>query len=374
LALNGINNRGVINDGLAVSDVSLKSERIDPQKCASERDKGMLSSGVYFILSFSGAEAVKTLDAVGFSNRLSRSVCFTFLLLALCHVLNAQAEPIRIFMWEATLESGGPFYLLGSLHYANRNCYPLPVEVERAYADSTVLAVELDLTRPEAEDVAEWLGRYRGSHDLSNDVPAPLIEQVKQVARDKSWDIERISKSRPWVVAAMITSEDFVSHGYSRDFGMDLYFIRAAKRDRKRVYELESLRGQFDLFNGLTTADQTFLLLESIEAVRSGDNIATLDRMINAWLRGDASTFRQLTEEALTKAPTPLELGHSMYGVRNERMVQRIEALVRSGQRPFVVVGASHVAGPDSIVDKLRERGFDIRQVGAEPIPPGELR
>ena len=285
--------------------------------------------------------------------------------------VRAVADPIKLFLWRAQAEYGHPTYIFGSLHYATQVCYPLQKEIEATYMSATAVAVEVDLTKPEVAEVAEWLGRYRRGGHLDQEVPQPLLGDLEQLAERYGWDWKSVSANRPWVVASMVSSADFEEMGYLRELGTDLYFSRAARRDHKRIVELESVRQQFDLFNRLPLPTQLFLLQDSIDAVKSGDNSATLSKMIDAWRLGDAEAFAVLVEASVANAPDPGDLAGKIYGERNRRMAQRIDALVQSGERLFVVVGAAHLAGPDSLLEVLRGRGFRVEQVSV-PSPASD--
>jgi uncharacterized protein YbaP (TraB family) len=291
--------------------------------------------------------------------------------------VRAIAEAVKLFLWRAQAEYGHPTYLFGSLHYATQACYPLQGEIEATYMGATAVAVEVDLTKPEVAEVAEWLGRYRRGGHLEREVPQPLLSDLEQFAKRHGWDWKSVSANRPWVVASMISAADFQTMGYQRELGTDLYFSRAAQRDRKRIVELESVRQQYDLFNRLPLETQLFLLQDSMDAVKSGDNSMTLHQMIDAWRVGDAETFAALVEASLANAADPVDLAGKIYGQRNRRMAERIDALVQTGERLFVVVGAAHLAGPDSLLEVLRAKGFRVEQVSvpspmeAVEQPPG---
>ncbi len=287
-------------------------------------------------------------------------------------------EPSKLFLWRAQAEYGHPTYLFGSLHYATQACYPLQKEIEASYAGASAVAVEIDLTKPEVAEVAEWLGRYRRGGRLARDVPQPLLSDLEKFAKHHGWDWESVSANRPWVVASMVSAADFQATGYQRELGTDLYFTRAAQRDHKRIVELESVRQQYDLFNRLPLQTQLFLLQDSMDAVKSGDNSMTLQKMIDAWRAGDAEAFAALVETSVANAADPADLAGRIFGERNRRMAQRIETLVQGGERLFVVVGAAHLAGPDSLLEALRAKGFRVEQVSvpspsADPLPEPQV-
>ncbi|APV49470.1 hypothetical protein BWI17_07115 [Betaproteobacteria bacterium GR16-43] len=52
---------------------------------------------------------------------------------------------------------------------------------------------------------------------------------------------------------------------------------------------------------------------------------------------------------------------------RNPFMAERIDAIVKNGKRPFVVVGAMHLSGPASILSELEKKGYKVRRLDADP-------
>src|SRR5689334_20672575 len=66
----------------------------------------------------------------------------------------AQPKPRRFLMWKATSPSA-TVYLVGSIHVGNSGMYPLPKEVESAFAAAKVLAVEINIKNA---DQAKMIG------------------------------------------------------------------------------------------------------------------------------------------------------------------------------------------------------------------------
>jgi uncharacterized protein YbaP (TraB family) len=47
---------------------------------------------------------------------------------------------------------------------------------------------------------------------------------------------------------------------------------------------------------------------------------------------------------------------------RNKNWVQQIEGAMRNNKNFLFVVGAGHLVGPESVVDMLKERGYQVKQ------------
>src|SRR5215210_7043733 len=92
-----------------------------------------------------------------------------------------QAKTDRLFLWRVSSKVN-TVYLLGSIHVATEDFYPLPDEVESAWKESKVLVVEVDLTKVDAGDMQAALvdrGMYEGNDSLARHVPKATLEKVR---------------------------------------------------------------------------------------------------------------------------------------------------------------------------------------------------
>ena len=71
---------------------------------------------------------------------------------------------------------------------------------------------------------------------------------------------------------------------------------------------------------------------------------------------GDA---REAALGALVESP---ELYERLLVERNRNWVEPVEACIKEKTACFVVVGAAHLVGPDSLVALLRKKGHNVEQ------------
>ena len=79
-----------------------------------------------------------------------------------------------------------------------------------------------------------------------------------------------------------------------------------------------------------------------------------------AWKRGDQSVFVRMLDQLKAASPDTYRM---MFTERNERWADWIRARTQTPGTVFVAVGAGHLAGRDSLLVKLAERGLPSQRV-----------
>src|SRR5262245_60395437 len=97
--------------------------------------------------------------------RRFRILSVWILLLALLGAAHAQSalqpqpKPRCFLMWKATSPTG-TVYLVGSIHVGDSSMYPLPQQVEAAFAAAKVLAVEINIKNTDQAKTMELVEKY----------------------------------------------------------------------------------------------------------------------------------------------------------------------------------------------------------------------
>jgi uncharacterized protein YbaP (TraB family) len=279
-------------------------------------------------------------------------------LLLLCHAL-ALAEPTRALLWE--IKSGqNKGYLLGSIHVAKADFYPLPESVNRAFEQAGVLAVEVDTTDPQLGQKMAPLITWGEGDQLEKHLSSETWGQLKSMLGD---NVAQFQPLKPAMAASALMINAFAQAGYSPADGIDLHFMQRAKAMQKPLVELESIEFQARLLGSISDADGDAMLRQTIESMKNGEARAEIEQMVASWRAGDASALGKLLQESADKDPGSKKLHALLFDQRNGGMAQKIAKLVQNGKKPFVVVGAGHMAGNNNILIILKNQGFQIRQV-----------
>lgn len=272
-----------------------------------------------------------------------------------------EAAPSHVFSWRARV-GASDVHLLGSVHVARRELYPLDARIDAAFEASDVLMLELDLNE------ANKLAAAQRMMELAQ---LPPGVRLRDVVAPSTWDLlvqtekrEQVTLLglrgfRPWFVALTLTTQALERQGFSAEQGIDEHFRRRAS-GRKRIEALETVDEQLQLFSGLSAETEELMLAQTVREL--GEYGAQLDAAFEAWRRGDAPALEALLVEPMRREyPALFE---QLFTARNHRMLDRL--LAATAARPgryFVVVGAGHLLGDTGLVDLLAQRGIVVAQL-----------
>ncbi|HYX47498.1 MAG TPA: TraB/GumN family protein [Sphingomicrobium sp.] len=228
-------------------------------------------------------------------------------------------------------------YLFGTFHALDGNPQWFDRGVRDAFEQSNELVLETLL--PEGPNAAEQLKEAMG-HGPATKPSASFLATTKMA----------ISASR--------------AQGMQVDNGADMVLRHAAEAEGKDVEQLETLQFQLNMFNHLSAAapqvPATARAGQPVGAQPMQDMSQTMADLQSAWKRGDQSVFVQMLDLLRTGAPDTYRL---MFTERNARWADWIAARLQTPGTVFVAVGAGHLAGKDSVLVRLAEKGIPSQRV-----------
>ncbi len=265
-----------------------------------------------------------------------------------------------LLAWRA--ESGNAVaYLVGSVHVARPDIYPLDSRLEAAFERSGALVLEIAASDAERAQMARRMlaaGRASPSRQLPDMVSAQTLELLEGAAKARGYAVEPLLAMQPWFVAISLTTQELSREGFVPQWGIDEHFRRKAQGS-KRIIGLETVQEQLDLLSGLEEDTQEVLLRWTlIELEQAGSQ---LEQAFVLWKRGDASGLDRLMLEPLRGQHPDLFARVFLY--RNHRMAETVVGLLDQGGTYFVVVGAGHLIGRSGVVDLLARRGIVPQQL-----------
>lgn len=288
----------------------------------------------------------------------------SWLLLAACaHGGVEHPEGHKSFLWKAQSPTG-TVYLLGSIHFARKDLYPLSRPIEQAFKESDVLITEARIDQVNQRDMHQLIFKYAlypPNQRLRDNLSEETYEMTRARLEKYGIPIIQFEPFKPWFLALNLSSLALRDLGFDPDYGIDRYFIEKAAESDKEIDSLETVEFQMELFSQFESEDQeqflkyTLVNLEALEGL--------MDDLVRSWSTGDTEGVLAILTQGLDENPEMVPYYEEFIGQRNEAMTERIRGLLAEKRTCFVVVGAGHLVGSDGIVQRLREAGYAVEQL-----------
>ena len=269
---------------------------------------------------------------------------------------------IKSFLWEVKSKTGVA-YLFGTIHVGKRAFYPLPPQVEAALKQSQRLVVEADISNTDGLANIDEIINYQAPDSLDKHIPTPLFERLKTQLARLQIPVEAVKLMKPFLIGGFLSIAEFSKLGYDMNFGVDGYLIGKAKEDNKAILELESQAGQLKMLNDMSPQLQEAFLENAISTLESGKAPERVTGMVNAWQSGDVNLMQAVAKAANKDARLAQQLDEVLLYSRHEAMLKKIEGYLAGNVPHFVAVGSLHLVGPRGLVEMLKARGFEVRQL-----------
>jgi uncharacterized protein YbaP (TraB family) len=254
---------------------------------------------------------------------------------------------------------GNVVYLLGSIHIANSDMYPLRSEITKAFDESDYLVVEADITKanaPEAQKQVLELSTYKDGTTLKDHVSAETYAKLEKLLKDNGLPAGAFDTFKPWSVSTTVDYLKAMQSGYDGNIGIDMHFLTQAIERKVPIVELESIEFQLDMLDGFSPELQEEMLVSSIENYYETES--GMEELSGMWVSGDEEKLLAITNETGEHE----ELNKAMLTDRNIPMAEKIDGYLKGKEAAtyFVVVGAAHMLGEDGIVPLLEKKGYKV--------------
>jgi len=279
-------------------------------------------------------------------------------LLAVLFLISASNLYPKGFFYEI-VGKNSKVYLLGSIHLAKQDAFPLDSVIENAFASCGNLVLEVNLNNINPMEIFQY-GVFQDTTKLEDVVPPKYFKIMDSLFTLYAFPKMMYNKFKPWVAVLILqslemtkASEDFIS-------GVETYFINKLDSSQK-VLELESFKEQLDVFQSLYSLDSE-RFFEYFLTNKNNDK-TQFDKLYEAWLKGDEKSETELIEKELEGFELAKQYRELLLESRNRRMANDVENFLMQEGCYFVVVGAGHLIGSNGIVNLLRQKGYEAKRV-----------
>ncbi|HEY6454575.1 MAG TPA: TraB/GumN family protein [Steroidobacteraceae bacterium] len=280
-------------------------------------------------------------------------------LLALC-LLGSLSARAQSPVW-ALHGAHNTVYLAESVHLLKPADSTLPAAFSRAYDDSSLLVMEMDLAKLDPSSAAAWMlehGRYPEGESMTQALGPERFARVAAQANSLGLPLEQLAELRPWVAALTITDLMYLKLGYDPQSGVEEQLVARTEKDGRATAGLETLDEELGQLEHLSAEDQARFLELTLQDLK--DTGQETDQMLGAWRTGNTAALAAQLSDAYNQFP---QLYRVLVSDRNERWLPQIKAYLASDHNVLIVVGALHVVGKGGLLDLLRNAGISATPV-----------
>ena len=216
----------------------------------------------------------------------------------------------------------------------------------------------------------QWFGdKVRDAFERSDELVLETLipERPSDIAAAPAvLRVPTVTASASFLATARMAIDAGRSQGMQANNGADMVLRRQAEEEGKPVAGLETLESQLAMFSHMPPPPAQ----PATSAQSSGTATATMNSMSqsmsemqSAWKRGDQSVFVRVLAELEKSSPATYRM---LFTERNERWADWVAARMQTPGTVFVAVGAGHLAGKDSVLVRLAQRGIQSRRVNPQ--------
>ena len=243
------------------------------------------------------------------------------------HISSTVAQYVNVdkqLLWEI---SGNGLkeksYLFGTLHSNDKRIFDLSDSVYYALDKANLIILEADIFEL-FKDI-----------DSREDLPNTLYDKDGKAYTAS----ERASKTT-----------------YGDENGMpqfiDALLEEYCHNSNKKFFALEDVKDQLDLGIKTTFAKRVFIN----DALNDFSN----QKLIDLYLKGDITAIERFIRANLS---ADKEQFAALITDRNNKMVHKLDSILKKKESFFCAIGAGHLAGSEGVINLLRTRGFRLRPV-----------
>lgn len=222
-------------------------------------------------------------------------------------------------------------------------------------ADAVVLEIPL------ADAAAMSMQVYVATNALSL-TQKPLREQIPETERDaydkaaRTAGLEpyQLDQMKPWFASITLTMSLLQKSGFDPSNGVDQHIETEAKAKSKEMLYFETARQQIDFFINLPLDVQMDMLRDTVSEINENPDLVS--KLVEAWRTSNVDEMGKLANDSYTGP----ELQKILLIDRNARWVEKIGEWMKDDKSYLVVVGAGHLAGGDSVIAMLRDKGIEV--------------
>ena len=275
-----------------------------------------------------------------------------FLLVFCCSV--STSTMAKTSVWTITKDNH-VVYIGGTIHLLKPSDFPYPKPFDVAYQQAEQVVFETDISAASSPEFGMKMMQVLMSSDrpLKDRLSPSVFKALTAYLKEQDVPVMQFNSMTPALAALSLAIQKYRALGYQA--GVDDHYFKLASRDGKAKYFFETPEEQLEFISSINSIDADDLMLSTLNDLEKLDSLG--NDMTRAWREGDTSSLFALIGDMKADYPAVYDV---MLTKRNQRWLSEIEVTFDEQKPTLILVGALHLAGPDSVLTMLEARGYSV--------------
>lgn len=251
--------------------------------------------------------------------------------------------------WKLESPTGITSYLFGTMHTDDNRITNFSPSVKDALNEVDTFMMEVTA----GQDPNLFMMK---EGNLAQVLTNEEFEQVRELADFHVMHLGAALQMKPWLLAVI-----FDLPKPQTPFAQDNLLMTTAEDLGKNVVGIETAQEHFGVMDSFSLDEQTTMLRAVLKRTPEQKE-KDFERLLNAYLAGDAEKIGQL-DEKITGGMLPdnlwLKMRKKLLDDRNVIMAERTIDAANQGS-VFIAVGASHLGGDTGLIKAFKKAGFTL--------------
>lgn len=308
---------------------------------------------------------------------MPRLFLLSIVLLSCLRSTSAQEDATGIqkpFLWEfQRADSDVVSYVFGTIHVNDPKITQLHPQIREAFESAQAVWFEIDFSKDAAAQT-KAITLPEGQH-LPELVSDETLKRIDARVARLSPLLSRTSLPEfrivMWPIALANMEAQIKNAGV---LPLDMQLQAEALIAKKKTGGLEDPNTQLKPLLDLPLEQQLEFLEASLDVMDADDTqgVSQLDNLVRLYVAGESDALWQYLQQEMQRPAISDELKkvfvETLLYRRNRHMVDAITRHVEAAPKDihFVAVGTAHLLGEGSVIEGLREAGFQVRRVSAD--------
>jgi uncharacterized protein YbaP (TraB family) len=263
-------------------------------------------------------------------------------------------------VWKVTNDQHS-LYIGGTIHVLTPEDYPLAKEYDLAYqaADKVIFETDMDAVTS-AEFAQKMMSQmmYSDGTTINQVLHQDTYQALAVHLSSRQMSMQTFASHKPSLLAISLTFIELQAMGYTSE-GVDMFYAKMAKNQGKEQGWLETPDEQLTFLAKLGGDDPNAIIEYTLkDIIKMPKMFAELH---STWLAGD---MQGMADVGITpfKAEYPI-IYQDLLVTRNNNWIPKIVNMLNDQPTELILVGALHLSGPDSVLAKLKAKGYKIEKL-----------